>query len=418
MVLGRGLAAILGVALAACAAVPEDDAASDESAATVASTAPADPNATTATRAVYANLRSLDLGASNAFDRRIIIGQQEADVSNRSTNGLAPIQSDIERLTAKTPALVSYELSHVNKSSLTMFDVEGFRAGKGALRERVLEQNKKGALVSFVWHMKCPKAAPNDRDLFAPSECPNHYRLEELLSRKANGNPGVHFTEWREMLDELADFIWSLKDENGELVPILFRPFHEHTGDWFWWGRANTPATWIAAWRETFDYLVRGRGLHNLLWVYCPGAPTDGNLVRAGGDYTRYYPGDAYADVIAFDRYDQSSSFWRGFEADLRAVGAFARAHDKAAAVAEVGLTGIGADGRSRNDAWFTQTLGSLKRHGQGFSYVALWRNAPWEKFIPEPNDGALANDFRAMASDPSALFAGAHDLTVPLHAY
>ena len=80
---------------------------------------------------------------------------------------------------------MSYELSHVYKSSLDMFDVEGFRAGRSALRERVLEQHKKGALVSFVWHMKCPKAAPNDRDLFAPNECPSHYSLAELLSELA-----------------------------------------------------------------------------------------------------------------------------------------------------------------------------------------------------------------------------------------
>src|SRR5687768_8751980 len=118
MVAVRGLFAVLGMGMAACVApAGEDDAAQDESAATVATTAPSDPNATAATRAVYANLRSLDLGASEAFDRRIIVGQQEADVSNRSTNGLLPITPDVERLTQKTPALVSYELSHVYKSS-------------------------------------------------------------------------------------------------------------------------------------------------------------------------------------------------------------------------------------------------------------------------------------------------------------
>src|SRR5688572_20218050 len=221
MVVGRGVSAVLAMAVAACAAVPEDEVARGEAAATAAEVTPADPNATTATRAVLANLRSLDLGATNDFDRRVIVGQQEADVSNRSTNGLAPITSDIERLTEKAPGLVSYELSQLHKSSLTMFDVEGFRAGRSALRERVLAQHAKGALVSFVWHMKCPKAGPNDRDLFGPNECPSDYRLDELLSRKANGAQGVHFVEWRKMLDELADLLWSLKDANGDLIPIL-----------------------------------------------------------------------------------------------------------------------------------------------------------------------------------------------------
>jgi hypothetical protein len=59
-----------------------------------------------------------------------------------------------------------------------------------------------------------------------------------------------------------------------------------------------------------------------------------------------------------------------------------------------------------------------LKRRARGFAYVAFWRNAPWEKFIPEPTDGALASDFKSMASDDAMLFAGTHDLYQPLHLY
>ena len=417
----RGCAIGALTSLAACASPVADDVADEpaEAAATVASsTPPSDPDATLTTRVVYANLQSLRMDSVDPFDRRVLIGQQEADVSNLDTNGLTPIPSDIEAVAHKAPALVSYELSHAYKSAMTTFDVAAFRAGRPALRQLVLDQHRDGALVSFVWHMKCPKSAANARDEFSPSACPADYRLEELLERKRDGSRGAHFDEWRAMLDELAELLWSLKDDRGELIPVQLRPLHEHTGKWFWWGASNAPDVYAAVWREMVTYLRRGRGLHNVLWVYCPAAPTDRHLLSQGGDFERFYPGDDFVDVVAFDRYDRGDgSFSRGYEADLARVGAFASAHRKVAAVGEVGLTGIAEDGSSSDPDWFTTAmLAPLKQRGRAFAYVGLWRNAPWEKFIPEPDDGALAADFVSFARDPAALFAGTHNLYRPLH--
>jgi mannan endo-1,4-beta-mannosidase len=212
------------------------------------------------------------------------------------------------------------------------------------------------------------------------------------------------------MLDALTDFLWSLKDERGELIPVQLRPFHEFTGKWFWWGRDNGGTSYAAVWREMVTYLRQGRGLHNALWVFCPAAPSD------GGNFERFYPGDDYVDVVAFDRYDlHDGGFARGYEADLRQVGAFARTHKKVAAVAEVGVD-LGRG--SVDPAWFTRSmLAPLTAPGRSFAYVALWRNAPWEKFVPEPGDGAIADDFKRMATDRAALLGGEHDLYTPLHA-
>jgi mannan endo-1,4-beta-mannosidase len=210
------------------------------------------------------------------------------------------------------------------------------------------------------------------------------------------------------MLDELAELLWSLKDDRGALAPVLLRPFHEFTGEWFWWGRSNTPETYAAVWRHMVTYLREGRGLHNVLWVFCPAAPTERHL----GGYERYYPGDAFVDVVSFDRYDHSSSFAAGFADDLDAVGGFARAHGKVAAVAEVGRDLVGMP---RSPTWFTRSLlAPLKT--RSFGYVALWRNAPWEKFAPEPGDAEIASDFKDMTSDEAVLLAGKHDLYRPLH--
>jgi hypothetical protein len=260
-----------------------------------------------------------------------------------------------------------------------------------------------------VWHLKCPKRRPTDRDLYAPAECPADYRLAELLSRKRDGRPGAHFAEWRAQLDELAELLWSLKDDRGKLIPVQLRPFHELTGDWFWWGAGNDPGDYAAAWREMVDYLRLGRGLHNVLWVFCPAAPS------SLGHFARFYPGDAYVDVVAFDRYDlDDGRFARGYASDLALIDAFAREHGKVAAVAEVGRDLV----RRREDpTWFTRTLlAPLKARSRKIAYVAVWRNAPWEKFVPEPGDGDVAADFATMVSDPAVLTGGVHDLYRPLH--
>ncbi len=324
--------------------------------------------------------------------------------------------SDIQALTGQLPALVGYELSNVDKGAMTMFDAAAFRRGRGALRERILAQHKRGALVSLAWHLRCPKKDPNAADVFGGEDCASDYALEELLQRKSDGTEGAHFKQWRAMLDELAELLFSLKDEQGQLIPVQIRPFHEFTGSWFWWGRGNLPATYATAFREMVTYLREGRGLHNVLWVFCPAAPSDDD------DYVAFYPGDAYVDVIAFDRYDfgqttllGASRFADGYTDDLRAVSDFARAHHKVAAVAEVG-TELTRKGFA-DPTWFTRTmLAPLQRSGRGFAYVGIWRNAPWEKYVPEPHDGAIADDFKRMSSDQAVLVGGKHDLYTPLH--
>jgi mannan endo-1,4-beta-mannosidase len=408
---GAVLGALVATAALGCAATDEslDQDRSDEAAASTVQAA--DPNASVQARVVLANLRSFDLASQNGFDRRILLGQQEFDVSNRARNGLDPLPSEVQAIAGRPPGLVSYELSAAYRGATTMFDRAAFAAGRGRLRELILDQRKRGILVSLVWHMRCPKASPGTPDKYAPADCPPDYNLEELLELKPDGRRGAHFDEWRGMLDEIAELLWSLKDDRGNVVPVHLRPMHEHTGAWFWWGRDNDASAFVGVWRHMVTYLREGRGLHDVLWVFCPASPTD----PATRGYQATYPGDAFVDVVAFDRYDLGSSFSSRYADDLAEIGAFARAHGKVAAVAEVGREWSQA-GISRDTTWFTRTmLAPLER--RSFAYVGLWRNAPWEKFVPEPADGPLADDFRAMATSPSVLLAGKHDLYRALHA-
>ncbi len=88
-------------------------------------------------------------------------------------------------------------------------------------------------------------------------------------------------------------------------IPVLWRPYHEIEGGWFWWTAKDHPEHTAALWRLMFDYFVKERKLHNLIWVYSA-------AVRAGvgkestvlvEQRRRFYPGDAYVDLAGIDTY-------------------------------------------------------------------------------------------------------------------
>src|SRR5436190_18197002 len=95
---------------------------------------------------------------------------------------------------------------------------------------------------------------------------------------------------WMRELDVMADGLAHLRDAG---VVVLWRPFHEMNGEWFWWG-GQPPEAFIRVWRHMFDDFTKTKGLDNLLWVY---GPNHGKKVAG------YYPGDSYVDIVGLDAY-------------------------------------------------------------------------------------------------------------------
>ncbi|MFC2125221.1 glycosyl hydrolase [Bacteroidota bacterium] len=110
-------------------------------------------------------------------------------------------------------------------------------------------------------------------------------------------------------LDKVSVGLEELADAN---VNIMFRPFHEMNGRWFWWGKRKK--YFKELWIMTYNYLVEEKGLKNMLWCYSPDAGQP--------DYLLYYPGDAYVDIVGLDAYTQDlpSRARKGYE-ELIALG-------------------------------------------------------------------------------------------------
>ena len=106
--------------------------------------------------------------------------------------------------------------------------------------------------------------------------------------------PGT--TEYNHLIreiDQVAEFLKRLRDAG---VPVLWRPYHEMNGGWFWWGKKSRFAD---LWNIMFDRYTRHHGLDNLLWVWNPNAPN-----AYADPYDRYYPGHDKVDILAADIYD------------------------------------------------------------------------------------------------------------------
>lgn len=89
-------------------------------------------------------------------------------------------------------------------------------------------------------------------------------------------------------------------EEKG--IAVVWRPLHEASGGWFWWGTAS-PECYVQLYRLVFDRMVKINKLTNLIWVW--NINTD---PKFGYDYSAlnaaWYPGNAYVDIVAVDIYD------------------------------------------------------------------------------------------------------------------
>ncbi len=320
---------------------------------------------------------------------KVLFGHQDDTAYGHSWNGLAGApetagRSDVKETVGDYPAVMGWDIGGLERGDDAQLD--GVSAD--LLRRLIVEQAERGGLNTISWHSYNPATGGDAWDVSGG----------EVVTTILKG--GANHTKFREQLGRVADFLASLRKADGTPVEIIFRPWHEHTGAWFWWGDTHRSAEeYKQLWRETVDFLRRERGLKNLVFAYSP------NLGADREKYLETYPGNEYVDLLGFDIYQFGGEAGNAkYIADTREALGFlkqlGRATGKPTAFTETGTEGI-SDPR-----WWTDVLWPAVE-GSGVSYVLVWRNAwnrPQHHYAPYP-EHASADNFKEFYRMQETLF-------------
>lgn len=293
------------------------------------------------------------------------------------------LRSDVLAVTGKFPMVVGFDLGGIEMGDSANLDGVPF----DLMRRAVQTHCSRGGIVTFSWHPRNPLTGGDAWDTSSDQV------VASVLER---GEKHDEFLRW---LQRAADFIESLGD-----VAVIFRPWHENIGSWFWWGgKLCTEEQYQELFRMTHRYFTLERHLTNILWCYSPNGPIHPK------EYMSRYPGDECVDLLGTDIYeypgeadlaDAGVFYAEGVKDMLTAMTSIAKDHEKLICFSETGLEGI------PDAKWWTEVLLPAI---QDFpvTYVLTWRNAhdkpghfyaPWAGF-------AGADDFRLFAENDKTVF-------------
>lgn len=232
---------------------------------------PVNPDATPAARAL---LREIDA----------ISGHATLSGQHNFPNTVSRYSDRVYELTERYPALFGQDFGFSggeDKDSIL---------GRPAMIEEVIRQYRAGAVIALTWHAVRPT---DDEPVTFHDSVQGHlsdWEWHEVLT------PGTDLNRrWCRQVDLIAGYLSELQDAG---VPVLFRPYHEMNGNWFWWGGRPGPTGSAALYRQLYDRYVHMHHLNNLIWVWNVNSPS-----QNAGPVDTYYPGPGFADVLSMDIY-------------------------------------------------------------------------------------------------------------------
>lgn len=320
-----------------------------------------DTEAGVSTRNLYRNLHKYS-GQGLMFGHQATLDYGYTWHSESLPDGT--FRSDVNDVSGSFPAVYGWDVNYVANPTLD----DSTRAKRVAIQlARDRGTFERGGILTYEWHM------------YNPATQRSFYDTTSVVHRIIPG--GDLHEVLKQNLDMAADYFRELAP-----VPVIFRPWHEHNGDWFWWCKGSTSEEdFIALWRFTVEYLRDEHELDNLIYAYSPDrSRIDIDDFEAG--YLWGYPGDEYVDVIGLDNYwdlghpandtppeTQLVHFRRSLEYTVT----IANKRDKVAALTETGLEAV------PNSRWWTDIILSSVLHNEKtrqIAYFLVWRNANFER--------------------------------------
>jgi mannan endo-1,4-beta-mannosidase len=157
-----------------------------------------------------------------------------------------------------------------------------------------IKKSKQGYLVTLMWHEG------------KPTDDPPYEFSKNVIAKMSDADwtelttPGTKLNKkWLDQIDVIAGYLKQLKFAG---VTVLWRPYHEMNGVWFWWGNRKGPNGIAKLWKMMYDRFTNYHHLNNLIWVWGANGLRDIPFDEAY-DYKDYYPGPEYVDVLGADVY-------------------------------------------------------------------------------------------------------------------
>lgn len=288
-------------------------------------------------------------------------------------------RSDVLETVGDYPALMGFDLGGIEMDDKKNLDSVPFTR----IHDELIAHYERGGIVTISWHPRNPLTGGTAWDVTDSTVVKN------ILP---GGKCHAKFQTW---MQRVGDFLVSLKTKKGQPVPIIFRPWHENNGSWFWWGqKLCTDTEYRQLWNMLQDYL-NGRGLDNLLWSYSPNL--DGGWTEER--FLQRYPGNDRVTLIGEDAYQwgTEADFVSQVTADLNFLSDFAKRNGKLLAMTECGLKNM------PDTTWWTRVLKPVMDR-YPISYFLLWRNYKEEYFGPSPSL-PCAQDFKKLYEAENTLF-------------
>ena len=236
---------------------------------------PVNPNADATSKAVYSYLQSV-WGTHMLTGQMDLTWQDAIDMYQRVIND-----------TGKAPAIMGYDFMNYG---LYWNGISGLNQS-----EEAITHWNRGGLVTFTWHWRDPDAAEGVIGAFYTEDTAFQIPI-------ANGELDTSSASYANIEADIELIAAELQKLQAAGATVLWRPLHEASGGWFWWGRTDrtdgVPPAYaqVVLWRHLYDRLTNDFGLNNLLWVW-------------NGQSAAWYPGDEYADIVSVDIYDGAQNY-------------------------------------------------------------------------------------------------------------
>lgn len=336
------------------------------------SSAQVNAGASEKTKILYNNLKIIQ--ASDQF----LFGQEFFN-SFRFSSGSAHGEkeySDSKAVTGSHPAVLGSDFHYYLEKSATE---------RSYHTEAVKWAFQQGYVITFDWHISGRGTTTYEYNA----------ETKDLVNNIVNNLNGDR--DWLyEQFDKVIDIINNDLVVGGERIPIVFRPWHEMTGGWFWWGSsATTTANYKELFKLTVDYF--NARTTSVLFCWSPNSPVR-NL--------NYYPGDGYVDILGVDAYEITNTAIR---ADLNFLVSHAQGNDKVVVFSETGNRT--SDGNAAAMYWKDTVLPAIMEDPSGKSrriaWVLTWINASWSyPYVPHGTSSASAKQsFIDFKNSPHVLF-------------